>query len=147
MFNDQLFLAGILASITPLATAANNIQWVDGPALVIGNTSNLTTNADAPTTLEAFVRNWSQFEILVPKNQFPIAAPNCKQTVQIRFKGIEPTTADINAVQQARWNLLQAIRTEDASLFPITLKVDTSAYIAKGNNGQYALRYCNVFVE
>ncbi|MDP3188203.1 hypothetical protein [Limnobacter sp.] len=41
---------------------------------------------DAQATLESFVRNWSQFEILVDKQYFPIKAPNCKQTIQIRFQ-------------------------------------------------------------
>ncbi len=69
---------------------AEPIRFIERPTIYISDTSILTVNQDAQTTLESFVRNWSQFEILVDKKFFPIEAPNCKQTIQIRFKGMEP---------------------------------------------------------
>jgi hypothetical protein len=105
-------------------------------------------NQDAQTTLESFVRNWSQFEILVNKEHFPIEAPNCKQTIQIRFKGIEPVKNQISQVQKSRWELLERIRNgNDGNASPIFLQIDTKPYMKKSADGKYRLAYCNVFVE
>ena len=91
---------------------------------------------DAQATLESFVRNWSQFEILVDK-QF-----------KFDFKGIEPAENQVNPIQQSRWELLERIRNrnqQEAS--PVFLQIDTKLYMHKSADGKYALNYCNVFVE
>jgi hypothetical protein len=124
------------------------IQFIDNPTIYISDTNGLKVNEDAQTTLESFVRNWSQFEILVDKNLFPIEAPNCQRTIQIRFKGIEPTKNRISQVQKSRWELLNRLRNSNLKdTTPIFLHLDTKHYIKKSANGKYMLDYCNVFVE
>ncbi len=139
-----LFCFGCVA---PFALASESIQFFSSPSLVLNQTSDLRVSAIAPTDIQSFVRNWSQFEILVPKKNFPIEASNCKETIQIRFKGIEPSGTTITAKQMTRWELLQAIRQNEQNIAPVILEVDVSAYMTKHSDGRYSLSYCNVFVD
>ena len=132
----------ILGSTQIPSLSAEQIQFIEGPTIYISETNGLKVNQDAHTTFESFVRNWSQFEILIDKNLFPIKAPNCKQTIQLRFKGIEPIKNETNQVQKSRWELLERLRTNNIE--------DTTPvfhYINRSANGKYTLEYCNVFVE
>ena len=70
-------------------TSAQTFKFIENPTIYISGKADLKVNQDAQMTFESFVKNWSQFEILVDKKLFPIDAPNCKETIQIRFKGIE----------------------------------------------------------
>ncbi|MDZ4056653.1 MAG: hypothetical protein U1D69_06740 [Polynucleobacter sp.] len=127
---------------------AEPIRFIERPTIYISDTSILKVNQDAQTTLESFVRNWSQFELLIDKNLFPIKAPNCQKTIQIRFKGIEPIKNRISPAQQSRWELLERLRKsniQDTS--PVFLQIDTRQYMKKSADGKYTLDYCNVFVE
>jgi len=65
---------------------AEPIRFIERPTIYISDTSILKVNQDAQTTLESFVRNWSQFEILVDKNLFPIEAPNCQKPFRFDSK-------------------------------------------------------------
>ncbi len=136
-----------LGCFAPFATASGHIHFLTKPSLVLSDTSGVQVNPDAPTDIQSFVRNWSQFEILVPKKNFPIEASNCKETIQIRFKGIEPSGTTITAKQLARWELLQAIRQNEQNIAPVILAVDVSAYMTKHSDVRYSLSYCNVFVD
>ncbi|MCE2746501.1 MAG: hypothetical protein LW710_11440 [Burkholderiales bacterium] len=128
--------------------ATEPIQFIEIPTIYISDTNDLHVNEDAPATLESFVRNWSQFEILIDKKLFPIEAPNCQRTIQIRFKGIEPNKSQISPVQKSRWELLDRLRNGNLKdTTPIFLQLDTKHYIKKSANGKYVLEYCNVFVE
>lgn len=136
----------LFALSTP--TFAETIKFIENPTIYISSTADLKVNQDAQITLESFVRNWSQFEILVNKKHFPIEAPNCKQTIQIRFKGIEPVKNQISQVQKSRWELLERIRNgNDGNASPIFLQIDTKPYMKKSADGKYRLAYCNVFVK
>lgn len=127
---------------------AEPIRFIERPTIYISDTSILKVNQDAQTTLESFVRNWSQFEILVDKNLFPIEAPNCQKTIQIRFKGIEPIKNRISPAQQSRWELLNRLRNDNSqNTTPVFLRIDTKHYVKKSADGKYTLDYCNVFVE
>lgn len=138
----------ILICIQFNVLAAESIQFIDNPTIYISTTTDLRVNQDVQTTLESFVRNWSQFEILVDKNLFPIEAPNCQKTIQIRFKGIEPTKNQISQVQKSRWELLNRLRNNNfQNTTPIFLQVDTRQYMKQSADGKYTLDYCNVFVE
>jgi len=149
MLNKNLLvLSLLLLLLQPYPILAEQIRFLDEPVLYFADTHELTVNAEALSTLESFVRNWSQFEILVPKDQFPIDAPNCKQTVQIRFKGIEPVNNMASATQKARWDLLEKIRNKvDRKVAPLIVTVDTSGYVRRLENGKLRLSYCNVFVN
>ncbi len=139
-----IFLSLVLSN----STFAQTIKFIQSPTIFISSTVDLKVNQDAHTTLESFARNWSQFEILVNKQHFPIDAPNCKENIQIRFKGIEPVTNQISEVQKSRWELLQRIRNGNYhNTSPILLAIDTTQYIKKSKDGNFALDYCNVFVE
>jgi hypothetical protein len=149
MLNKNLLvLSLLLLLLQPYPILAEQIRFLDEPVLYFADTHELTVNAEALSTLESFVRNWSQFEILVPKDQFPIDAPNCKQTVQIRFKGIEPVNNMASATQKARWDLLEKIRNkDDRNVAPLIVAVDTSQYVKRLENGKLRLSYCNVFID
>lgn len=128
--------------------AVEPIQLIANPTIYITDTNGLRVNQDAQKTLESFVRNWAQFEILIDKNLFPIEAPNCKETIQIRFKGIEPVKDQISQVQKSRWELLERLRNDSfKNTTPVFLQLDTKQYIKKSANGKYIMDYCNVFVE
>ena len=147
MFNKSLLVVSLFL-LQPHPILAEQIKFLNEPVLYFANTHDLTVNEEAPSTLESFVRNWSQFEILVPKDQFPIDAPNCKQTVQIRFKGIEPVNNMASATQKARWDLLEKIRNkDDRNVAPLIVAVDTSQYVKRLENGKLRLSYCNVFID
>ena len=147
MLNKSLLVVSLFL-LPPHPILAEQIKFLNEPVLYFANTHDLTVNEEAPSTLESFVRNWSQFEILVPKDQFPIDAPNCKQTVQIRFKGIEPLNNMASVTQKARWDLLEKIRNKvDRNVAPLIVTVDTSRYVNRLENGKLRLSYCNVFID
>jgi hypothetical protein len=147
MLNKSLLVLSLLL-LQPHPILAEQIKFLNEPVLYFADTYDLTVNKEAPSTLESFVRNWSQFEILVPKDQFPIPAPNCKETVQIRFKGIKPVNDMASATQKARWDLLERIRNQnDNNAGPLILTVDTTQYMKRFEDGPYRLSYCNVFVD
>lgn len=130
------------------AVSAEPIRLIENPTIYISSVTDLKINQDTQSTLESFVRNWSQFEILVDKQLFPIEAPNCKNTIQIRFKGIEPVKNHITQIQKSRWELLERIKNGNhQNAPPVFLRIDTKLYMQKSADGKYTLDYCNVFVE
>ncbi|WP_334120172.1 hypothetical protein [Limnobacter sp.] len=143
----QISVVLLLTFPTHLLAGAG-IQFLNKTTLFITNIQELSLHQQAPSSIKQLIENWSQFEILVNKKHFPIEAPNCKQTIKIRFKGIEPVKDQISQVQKSRWELLERIRNgNDGNASPIFLQIDTKPYMKKSADGKYRLDYCNVFVE
>jgi len=67
----QISLAILLTFYTHLVAEAG-IQYVNKTTLVITKIRELSLHRQAPSSINQLIENWSQFEILVNKQDFPI---------------------------------------------------------------------------
>lgn len=76
-----------------------------------------------------------QFEVFVPKERFPIAAPSCKKDIIIRMphSGFEKR-------KRALYNELLLSKT-----ITVTLELNPYVKVLKKDPLQVELKYCNVF--
>jgi hypothetical protein len=99
-------------------------------------------------TREAFAEKWGQFEVRIPKAQFPIAAPNCRKEIILRSKGVDPSASDRDKQLARRWSIYQSlrdiIRDKTGSVeVPIAL----GPYMQKDKAGEPVLEYCNAYIN
>jgi hypothetical protein len=56
-----------------------------------------------------FDDDWGQFEVFIPKEHFPVAAPNCRKNIILRMPGVSHEDPLRSAKLDARWNLFQSL--------------------------------------
>ena len=76
-----------------------------------------------------------QFEVFVPKEHFPIAAPNCNENIIIRMPYSESETK-----KRALFDSLSASQTVS-----VTLELNPYINVLKTSPLEIELQYCNVF--
>lgn len=99
-------------------------------------------------TKQAFAERWGQFEVRIPKEHFPIAAPNCSKDVILRSIGIDPNAADKEKKLALQWALYQSLRNivhDNAG--SVEVSIAPGPYMQKDKAGAPVLEYCNAYIN
>ncbi len=131
------------------------LSAVKAGALAPANTTLMLTGPDlvaiepaSDTTLDAFMRDGGQFQVRVPKERFPISAPNCRKHVIVRMPAVLPGAAKWRERVASRWELFQsvlAVKAGQVSRLEVQLKA--GPYQRRDAQGNPVLEYCNAFFE
>jgi hypothetical protein len=83
-----------------------------------------------------------QFEIFIPKEKFPISAPNCSKNIIVRMPASLNLPVDKKAVEKKR-KLFDALSKSE----PKRIIIELNPYfkIISKNPLDFELQYCNVF--
>jgi hypothetical protein len=92
---------------------------------------------------------WGQFEVLIPKDRFPVPAPNCKKNIILRMSGVAPKDLSRSAKLNARWDLFQSLHAikEGRRKEPVEVSIALGPYMKTKKDGSHALEYCNAFFK
>lgn len=120
------------------------------PAVELGPGTAGRFATPPPSDPAALERAWGQFELRLPVQGFPVAAPNCKDEIRLRWVALTPDATGRGAQLQARWKLLERIKALQAtgsSAAPELLALDLRHYTRRNKAGHLQLQYCNAFVK
>jgi hypothetical protein len=99
------------------------------------------------TTREDFEADWGQFEASVPKQYFPIAAPNCRSKVILRMPGVPPDASQRKQRLETRWRLFQAFHALTGHrMEQLKIGIAPGPYMSKDKQGRAVLEYCNAYI-
>jgi hypothetical protein len=91
---------------------------------------------------------WGQFQVLIPKERFPVPAPNCKKNIILRMPGVAPDDPSRSAKLDARWNLFQSLyAVKEGKKESILVYVAPGPYMKTKKDGTRELEYCNAFIK
>ncbi|KXI27450.1 hypothetical protein [Paraglaciecola hydrolytica] len=91
-------------------------------------------------TLQQFVVNGGQFELLINKAEFPIPAPQCKSDIILRMPWVAPQH-DVSEKYQL---YLAIVNLADTQQGRVPVAIELNPYIEKNEDG-IQLQHCNVF--
>ncbi len=113
-------------------------------------TANEIVNISLPKEIErsAFDFDGGQFQILIPKERFPIPAPNCNKNVIFRMPGVAHEDPLRSAKLDARWDLFQSLyAVKEGRKESILVYVASGPYMKTKKDGTRELEYCNAFIK
>jgi hypothetical protein len=91
---------------------------------------------------------WGQFEVLIPKERFPVPAPNCKKNIILRMPGVSPNDRSRSAKLDARWDLFQSLyAVKEGKKESILVYIASGPYMKTKKDGAGELEYCNAFIK
>lgn len=91
---------------------------------------------------------YGQFEVFVPKDHFPVPAPNCKKNIILRMPGVAPNDPSRSAKLDARWDLFQYLHAvKEGKKESILVYVASGPYMKTKKGGTRELEYCNAFIK
>ena len=91
---------------------------------------------------------WGQFQVLIPKERFPVPAPNCKKNVIFRMTAVAPDDPSRSAKLSARWDLFQSLHAvREGEKESILVRVASGPYMKTRKDGTRVLEYCNAFIK
>lgn len=98
------------------------------------------------TTQASFDRDWGQFEVLVPKERFPIPAPNCRKNVILRMPAVGPDAPDRERRVEWRWTLFRALHDlASGRIEEVETALLPGPYMKTDGSGRPVLEYCNAY--
>jgi hypothetical protein len=113
-------------------------------------TANDITSISLPKEIErsAFDFDGGQFQILIPKERFPIPAPNCNKNVIFRMPGVPHEDPSRSAKLDARWDLFQSLHAvKEGKKESVLVYVASGPYMKTKKDGARELEYCNAFIK
>jgi hypothetical protein len=91
---------------------------------------------------------WGQFEVLIPKDRFPVPAPNCNKNIILRMPGVAPNDPSRSANLDACWDLFQSLHAvKEGKKESILVYVASGPYMKTKKDGTRELEYCNAFIK
>jgi len=97
---------------------------------------------------ERFDKDLGQFEVRIPKERFPIPAPNCRSEVILRMPGVVSPSTDKQAELQRRWILFRAlVRVQSREQKSERLPLASGPYMTGTSSGKRTLEYCNAYID
>lgn len=103
---------------------------------------------------QAFEYNGGQFQLLIPKRQFPLPAPHCRKNIILRMPGTNRTESGAEWRLALRWHLFQTVHAVaegkiDHVDIPIQVKHSPgfAPYMRVDKHGHAELEWCNAFID
>ena len=96
----------------------------------------------------AFDFDGGQFQVLIPKEHFPVPAPNCKKNVIFRMPWVSHEDPLRSAKLDARWDIFQSLyAVKEGKKVSILMYVASGPYMKMKKDGTRVLEYCNAFIK
>jgi hypothetical protein len=118
--------------------------------IVVTLTASEIVSISLPKEIErsAFGFDGGQFQVLIPKERFPIPAPNCNKNVIFRMPGVPHEDPSRSAKLDARWDLFQSLyAVKEGKKESILMYVGSGPYMKTKKDGTRELEYCNAFIK
>ena len=114
--------------------------------ILLNKSSDVQVSSDAAATAAELAKDWGQFEFSVPRDRFPLPAPNCKGRIKIRLIALPPDAERRDTLLAERWSLLKDLRDVQAGReLAVDLTLDLAHYVQRQSDGTVRLKYCNAF--
>ncbi len=134
-------LSGLAASLAAGAAPARDeliaIKLAPEDIVIIG--------PDKSVTRQQFDIELGAIGIVVHKERFALAAPNCQHDVIVRTPDIDKANAAAELAK--RWKLFQQVQAALEKNKPIELKLLTRPYLKAGADGKFELPNCSAFFQ
>ena len=135
---------GVILLASPVFAA--NDKEANELSLTLTANNVIGISADKDTTRAAFDQAYGQFQVLIPKQLFPVAAPHCRKNVILRMPGTAPHAPNAKAALDAKWDLFQSIHAVlDGRASGVKVFIDAGPYMTRDNYGRVVLEWCNAF--
>lgn len=138
------------AAFALLALACGAAAGGDAPSVTLAADAHWRFAAPPPPTPRALDRAWGQFELLLPREGFPVPAPRCRAAIRLRWIGLSPDTAGRDERLAGRWLLLQQLRAlqeRQPGADPVTVPLNLRHYTQRDRKGELVLSGCNAFAD
>jgi len=97
-------------------------------------------------TRKAFEANWGQFEVLIPKERFPVPAPHCRKNVILRMPAVAPGAPGREKELAFRWRTFRSLQDLiQKKAGHLDLFLAPGPYMSADQEGRPVLRYCNAY--
>jgi len=137
----------LFAYVVPTAHVHGQAAHQDITVTLIAND---ITSISLPKEIErsAFDFDGGQFQVLIPKEHFPVPAPNCEKNVIFRVPWVAHEDPLRSAKLDARWNLFQSLyAVKEGKRESILVYVASGPYMKTKKDGTRELEYCNAFIK
>lgn len=96
---------------------------------------------------EAFDKELGQFELRIATQNFPIAAPYCRDQVILRMPGAPPDDGQREAQLEVRWALFQAFHAlARGKTGQIEISIAPGPYLQADAQGKPQLQACDAYI-
>jgi len=102
----------------------------------------------------AFDYDGGQFQVLIPKEMFPIPAPNCKRNVILRMPGTDRNAPGSDRELECRWQLFQSLHAaKEGGIASIEVPIEVkhslgfAPYMRLDKQGNPTLEWCNAYID
>lgn len=136
------------AALAALVVASGAALAGDGPAVTLAADAGWRFAAPPPATPQALARAWGQFELLLPREGFPVPAPRCRADIRLRWIGLVPDAPRREERLHERWQLLQqllALQQRQPGAPAVIVPLDLRHYTQRDGKGERSLSGCNAF--
>ncbi len=141
-----LLMSACVYVVTPAHVHAQGAA----PNITVTLTATDIVSIGIPKSIErsAFDFDGGQFQVLIPKERFPIPAPNCRKNVIFRMPGVPHEDPLRSAKLDARWDLFQSLyAVKEGKKESIPVYVASGPYMKTKKDGTRELEYCNAFIK
>ncbi len=115
------------------------------PVIHLGPEAIVVISPEKEVPRARFDAQSGEISILVHKDRFPLAAPNCHHDVLARVPEVELGKTVGPEELARRWTFLQKLRTAWENRKPIELTLISQPYLKVGKDGSPELPYCSAF--
>ena len=141
-----LCIFSLLFGATLVTVCAQNPPREISTIITADDIVSISQSKDIPRA--EFDDDWGQFQVLIPKERFPVSAPNCKKNIILRMPGVAPDDPSRSAKLDARWDLFQSLyAVKEGKRESILVYVASGPYMKTKKNGARELEYCNAFIK
>ncbi len=143
----------LIASIPLIALAAPHPVPAATPAapadpvIRLGPEAIVAISPEKEVPRSRFDAQSGEISILVHKEKFPLAAPNCHHDVLARVPEVELGKTVSPEELARRWTFLQKVRAAWESRKPVELTLISRPYLKVGKDGSPELPYCSAFFQ
>ncbi|KAF5419870.1 MAG: hypothetical protein C5S49_00030 [Candidatus Methanogaster sp.] len=130
----------------------NTFAYGNGPIFCVEEALSLTgqdiasIKPNSAITRKSFEEDWGQFEILIPKNRFPIPAPNCRKNIILRMPAVAPDAPDREKQMEFRWQIFRSLHDLiDNKVEHLEVFIASGPYMSVDKHGKPVLQYCNAY--
>ena len=145
LFLNVLFSSSAFASEF-VATAPTPSKRSYQPFSVTLTQKDISSIKGGNKDREKFENDMGAFEIRIPKQNFPVPAPNCKKEIILRMPGSYAEDSTIKEDIEAKWKIFQDVKQVKAGNYKdLKVTVTPLHYVTDRADGTMELEYCNVF--
>ncbi len=142
-FVGLVFVTACSASSDTVSTTVTNNKTYYHLKYSLTNENIISLNS---LTMDQFVINGGQFELLLNKSEFPISAPNCKSDLILRMPWTNSEITNSDLFIQEKYEVYKNIKnlTDSGRINSMDIYIELNPYV-EFTEEELILTQCNIF--